>query len=66
MVGRYLCEGKTDKMISQDLGIKTRTVKKHIGSLCKEFGIPQRFYQRIPLAVKLYQYPIFTEDLQDA
>lgn len=62
MVGRALVDGKPDHLIAKELNMAKRTVKKHVKRLCDEFGVGQRFYRRIPLAVKLYEYPIFRED----
>ena len=60
-VGRQLCRGLGNPEIAKRLKMPESSVKKAIMRLCSEFDIPQRGCQRIVLAVKLSQYPIFLE-----
>ena len=59
--GRLLLEGLSDAEIATRLKISKSSAKKHINRLFREFRIPRRGIQRIVLAVKLSQYPIFSE-----
>jgi ATP/maltotriose-dependent transcriptional regulator MalT len=57
--GKLLLKGFSDKEIAKKLRVKLRTVKSHIKRLCIEFKVERKALQRVRLAVKLYEYPIF-------
>lgn len=59
-VGRMLLRGYSNREIAKRLGVTERVVKAGMARLFHEFGVSSGI-KRVQLAVKLAQYPIFSE-----